>query len=35
MGMACSTNGEKRNVLVYWWESQIERDYLEEQGTGG
>jgi hypothetical protein len=24
---ACSPNGEKRNAIGYWWESQKERDH--------
>jgi hypothetical protein len=25
MGTACSTHGQKRNTLQFWWESQKER----------
>jgi hypothetical protein len=25
--LACSTNGEKRMHIEYWWESQKERDH--------
>jgi hypothetical protein len=35
MGMACSTNGEKRNADRILWESQKERDYWENQDVGG
>jgi hypothetical protein len=27
--------GEKRITLGYWWESQKERDHLEDQDVGG
>jgi hypothetical protein len=27
--------GEERNVTGFWWQSQKERDHLEEQGVGG
>jgi hypothetical protein len=35
MGRACSTNGGRRRMHVgYWWESQKERDHLEDQDVG-
>jgi hypothetical protein len=34
LGRACSTNGEKRKAY-YWYESQRERDYWEDQDVGG
>jgi hypothetical protein len=27
--------GEKRNEYRYWWESQKERDHLEDQDVDG
>jgi hypothetical protein len=36
MGGSCSTNGGEREKLIdYWWESQRERDYYEDQDAGG
>jgi hypothetical protein len=36
MGGPCSTNGVRIGTLIdYWWESQRERDHLEEQDVGG
>jgi hypothetical protein len=35
MGGACSTNGRERGMDIgYWWESQKERDHLEDQDVG-
>jgi hypothetical protein len=34
--MACSTNGEKRNIYIgYWWESPKDRDHWEDQHVSG
>jgi hypothetical protein len=27
--------GRKEMVIVYWWQSQKERDHWEDQGVGG
>jgi hypothetical protein len=35
MGRACSTNMGRRGMHIgYWWESQKERDQLEDQDVG-
>jgi hypothetical protein len=34
MGVACSTNLEKRNASGYWWKSQKERHHWEDQDVG-
>jgi hypothetical protein len=34
MGRACITNGAKMHI-VYWWVSQKERDYYEDEDIGG
>jgi hypothetical protein len=37
MGRACGTNREKEECIYidYWWESQKERDYKEDQNVDG
>jgi hypothetical protein len=35
MGRTCSTHGEKRNVIGFWWESQMEIDHWEDLDIGG
>jgi hypothetical protein len=36
MGRACSTNGGRVGMHIgYWWESQKERDRLEDQDVDG
>jgi muramidase (phage lysozyme) len=32
---ACSTKGGRGMLIGYWWESQKERDHLEDQDVGG
>jgi hypothetical protein len=32
---ACSTIGRRGTHIVYWWESQKERDHWEGQDVGG
>jgi hypothetical protein len=32
---ACSTNGRRGMHVGYWWESQKERDHLEDQDVVG
>jgi hypothetical protein len=34
MGRACSKNGVRRNAVGFWWESQKQRDYLEDPEVG-
>jgi hypothetical protein len=36
MGGACSTHGGRIGMHIgYWWESQKERDYWEDEDVGG
>jgi hypothetical protein len=35
MGRACSMHGRRGMHIGYWWQSQKEKDHLEDLNVGG